>query len=128
MPNNARGVRQMTKNEALRMAIEVFDMYGNKMNSAFADEAYQACKQALAETQEPVAYVCIDSDAKETSNIISVELQCHTELYTTPPSREWVGLSDEEIEEATGMQNQGFGSTYYMVIRAIEAKLREKNG
>ena len=44
------------------------------------------------------------------------------------PVKEWVGLSDEEIEEATGMQNQGFGSTYYMVIRAIEAKLREKNG
>ena len=44
----------MTKQtEALRMAIEVFDMYGNKMNSAFADEAYQACKAALAETQEP---------------------------------------------------------------------------
>ena len=44
------------------------------------------------------------------------------------PSREWVGLSDAEIEEATGLQNQGFSSTYYMVIRAIEAKLREKNG
>ena len=41
----------MTKQtEALRMAIEVFDMYGNKMNSAFADEAYQACKEALEPT------------------------------------------------------------------------------
>ena len=127
MPNNARGVRQMTKNEALRMAIEVFDMYGNKMNSAFADEAYQACKQALAETQEPVAYVCIDSDAKETSNIISVELQCHTELYTTPPSREWVGLSDRELFNLSQQcdLNHILGLIDYG--RAIEAKLREKN-
>ena len=117
----------MTKNEALRMAIEVFDMYGNKMNSAFADEAYQACKQALAETQEPVAYVCIDSDAKETSNIISVELQCHTELYTTPPSREWVGLSDRELFNLSQQcdLNHILGLIDYG--RAIEAKLREKN-
>ena len=117
----------MTKNEALRMAIEVFDMYGNKMNSAFADEAYQACKQALAETQEPVYVIASGSDnitvSKDIYNAWTSE-----KYITTPPSREWVGLSDEEIEEATGMQNQGFGSTYYMVIRAIEAKLREKNG
>ena len=116
----------MTKNEALRMAIEVFDMYGNKMNSAFADEAYQACKQALAETQEPVYVIASGSDnitvSKDIYNAWTSE-----KYITTPPSREWVGLSDEEIEEATGMQNQGFGSTYYMVIRAIEAKLREKN-
>ena len=42
----------ISKDEALKMAIEVFDMYGNKLNSAFADEAYQACKQAL---EQPVA-------------------------------------------------------------------------
>ena len=169
----------MTKNEALRMAIEVFDMYGNKMNSAFADEAYQACKDALAETQkateqapceQPVAWqaLCVGNHyAYATAkldltgyhsdfwqrplyttppkaepqepvawmNDIAFSMDKEllgtrsriVPLYTAPPSREWVGLSDEEIEEATGMQNQGFGSTYYMVIRAIEAKLREKN-
>ena len=42
----------ISKDEALKMAIEVFDMYGNKLNSAFADEAYQACKEAL---EQPVA-------------------------------------------------------------------------
>lgn len=42
-----------SKDAALRMAIEVFDMYGNKLNSEFADEAYQACKAALS---EPVTF------------------------------------------------------------------------
>ena len=41
----------VTKDEALKMAIDVFDMYGNKMNSAFADEAYQSCKEALEQPQ-----------------------------------------------------------------------------
>ena len=47
-------------------------------------------------------------------------------LYTAPPRREWVGLTDEEI--------QAIHDTYYRRMgrmefaRAIEAKLKEKNG
>jgi hypothetical protein len=47
-------------------------------------------------------------------------------LYTTPPAREWVGLTDEEI--------WGTGSVLSLSVRgilefarAVEAKLREKN-
>jgi len=40
-------------------------------------------------------------------------------LYTTPPQRTWVGLTDEEIDEWT--------PEIHVVIRAIEAKLKEKN-
>ena len=55
-------------------------------------------------------------------------------LYTSPPaSKPWVGLTDEEIDTA-------FGVAFYKYMtdeeddqeiatyRAIEAKLREKNG
>ncbi len=41
-------------------------------------------------------------------------------LYTTPPQREWVGLTDKEIEDCLEMSIQG-------TCRAIEAKLKEKN-
>lgn len=42
-------------------------------------------------------------------------------LYTAPPQREWVGLTDEDIEDCLEMSIQG-------TCRAIEAKLKEKNG
>ena len=44
-------------------------------------------------------------------------------LYTAPPKREWVGLTDDEIDEVAG--NVGYG--YIDVAKAIEAKLKEKN-
>ena len=43
-------------------------------------------------------------------------------LYTTPPQRTWVGLTDEDISEIVrGTHNTG------SFVRAIEAKLKEKN-
>ena len=43
-------------------------------------------------------------------------------LYTAPPKKEWMGLTTEEIMEITGVK-----STDSDWIRAIEAKLKEKN-
>ena len=44
------------------------------------------------------------------------------EIHTcTPKQREWVGLTDKEIEDCLEMSIQG-------TCRAIEAKLKEKNG
>ena len=41
-------------------------------------------------------------------------------LYTTPPKRPWVGLTDEEIESCANWR-------WMTTCRAIEAKLKEKN-
>ena len=41
-------------------------------------------------------------------------------LYTAPPQRTWVGLTDDEIEHVRNDQP-------WWAIRAIEAKLKEKN-
>jgi len=60
-------------------------------------------------------------------------------LYTTPPQREWVGLTEEDIQPAIrkAMIYYGYdpkhstltsGAGFCELIRAIEAKLREKNG
>jgi hypothetical protein len=48
-------------------------------------------------------------------------------LYTTPPQREWVGLTDEEVMSllpGAVRLPPGWADT----VRAIEAKLKEKNG
>jgi len=45
-------------------------------------------------------------------------------LYTHQPRREWRGLTDEEIEDCW----DGYLSDYQLqMIRAVEAKLKEKN-
>lgn len=43
-------------------------------------------------------------------------------LYTQPPQREWIGLTDAELEEFSNMQ---LGS--YDLCDAVEERLEEKN-
>ena len=43
-------------------------------------------------------------------------------LYTTPPQRQWVGLTDEELIELSES-----GLHLWELWKAIEAKLKEKN-
>jgi hypothetical protein len=46
-------------------------------------------------------------------------------LYTTPPQRQWVGLTDEDLEFWGGELDQGeLGKG---VLRAVEKHLKEKN-
>ena len=51
-------------------------------------------------------------------------------LYTTPPQRPWVGLTEEEVKEIVGgfrfVNNLPY-EVYADEIRAIEAALRSKN-
>jgi hypothetical protein len=48
-------------------------------------------------------------------------------LYTAPPKREWVGLTDEEIQAERHKLDTTAGWTYDHFARAIEAKLKDKN-
>jgi hypothetical protein len=51
-------------------------------------------------------------------------------LYTTPPKREWVGLTDEEIQKVVSKKWWDWEDAFDIegFSRAIEAKLKEKNG
>jgi hypothetical protein len=84
-------------------------------------------REALAQpTQKPVAWMseennCIFFDADKPN---PMDYDFWTPLYTTPPKREWVGLTDEEQQQAYEQwQNDGWGVFY----NAIEAKFKEKN-
>ena len=49
-------------------------------------------------------------------------------LYTAPPQREWQGLTDEEIKDTLEAVGMDTWFSYRHAARAIEAKLKEKNG
>ena len=125
----------MTDREAMKMALEAlladqYDMVvGNDGNMEYKTEkAIEALRQALAQPeQEPVAWLVKDvldglrypSSLKNPKGSIKGESQ---PLYTAPPKREWVGLTDEEV---ASFENAGVWGE--KDIRAIEAKLKEKN-
>jgi hypothetical protein len=77
--------------------------------------------------QEPVAYIDVEtrnlSWAKltrwETPTVVKMD---KVPLYTAPPKKEWVGLTDEDIREAWFT-----GEPVDKVARILEAKLKEKN-
>ena len=92
-------------------------------------------KSKLAQEQEPVAWMCQEyrdddqfgwrdeilftpppNDPNYFRNIVPV--------YTTPPQRTWVGLTDEEMHDCWDTPLTPYG---LQQARAMEAKLKEKN-
>jgi hypothetical protein len=86
--------------------------------------------------QEPVAWMHIQGRHQELSHfpLDDGEISRGWEqypLYTTPPQRTWVGLTDEEIKpcwhEACQTDLELTSQLVVYFARAIEAKLKEKN-
>ena len=74
--------------------------------------------------QEPVAWMREDEDCSDCIVFVWEQTEEHTiPLYTAPPQRTWVGLTDEELAEFSDAK---LGS--YDLCLEVEAKLREKNG
>lgn len=72
--------------------------------------------------QEPVAWMCSAFDGEPCEQTNHDECGNPIPLYTTPPQREWVGLTDEDYVEM-GLSL----SLIQWQHKAIEAKLKEKN-
>ena len=133
----------MTKDEALKLALEALKQIDEAMPFPVAKLAQKVIKEALAQPeQEPVAWNVVDPTGKiVATEMNSVRGWARIEGYkptvegllgfheqgwrvvpTTPPQRTWVGLTDEEISELIrATHNTG------SFVRAIEAKLKEKN-
>jgi SpoVK/Ycf46/Vps4 family AAA+-type ATPase len=69
--------------------------------------------------QEPVGWI----DSKGNMICTKINESCKP-LYTHPPKREWVGLTDDEMLMIYGQQHEG---KKYNLGRMVEAKLKEKN-
>jgi hypothetical protein len=93
------------------------------------DEARTAIKEALAQTQEPVAWYHAEDYKTHFTTNPSPDLigKYWKPLYTHPPQRTWVGLTDEEVSEVFGGDIHAEHSGELRFVRAIEAKLKEKN-
>ena len=80
--------------------------------------------------QKPVAWMTEDECEVYTSKQVDGCFQHdHIPLYTTPPQRTWVGLTEKDICEAAVKSQEGISprdDTLHFAI-AIEAKLKEKN-
>jgi hypothetical protein len=120
--------------KAAEMALDALDMYRehDAENIGLADAAYEALRQALAQPeQEPVAYVTIepalDGDWRKCPSIKWFKKPTEGPLYTAPPKREWVGLTDEEIEECKINGGLPHAINWRLSVKVMEAKLKEKN-
>ena len=96
-----------------------------KMRGLSLDNAQvQTWQEALAEPeQEPVAWYCKEGLKRGVS--LKQENPEWIPLYTFPPQRTWVSLTDEEMQAV--VDAQPLVSSINVYFKAIEAKLKEKN-
>jgi hypothetical protein len=95
-------------------------------------------RTALAQpAQEPVSFPCCGHTDVIKWNQFNGVVQCHMcgqiytasnakQCFTTPPKREWIGLTDEE-REGIAQDYSLTGLGYQSPFKSIEAKLKEKN-
>ena len=133
----------MNEREALKLALEALEGVEALLSSmglthliiyGDAEKAITNLSQALAE-QEPVAWGHPNSSItgrKQALMMVNLEIPSNAQypelwvpLYTTPPQRTWVGLTDEDKQIAFDDTQEGGG--FWEFADAIEAKLKEKN-
>jgi hypothetical protein len=108
------------------MSAERYDKEMRAME-ALDDAIEDAIEQA--EKQQPVAWTNKENLLDLKSGVCShmyakKEDDDDLPLYTAPPQRTWVGLTDDEVTELFCDYD---GSQFPAFVRAIESKLRKKN-
>ena len=129
----------MTKDEALKLALEaleadplemVADVDGHMV--FLKDKAITAVKEALAQEQEPLAWGVFDDNLhdmffakEEAQEMVRLKGDGSTvkPLYTAPPQREFVGLTDEETETLV----HRFKGDPWTLIEEVSARLEKRN-
>jgi hypothetical protein len=86
---------------------------------------------------EPIAYINVEKRELEWAKLTRWETPTVVKmdkvpLYTAPPKKEWVGLTDVEVSQMEkdclwGGKDFNGNLGYWAVYRSIEAKLKEKN-
>ena len=128
----------MTK-EALKLALEYVELVqDDRYNAEHIDREalVAAIKEALMSVpdgaqpeQEPVAWM----NDSTPSGIFARHMEgaknfgCTIPLYTTPPQRTWVGLTEKDLELLSAEWRIVYGAWMDDFARDIEAKLKEKN-
>ena len=129
----------MTKDEALKLALEALKKADwncpvNTVAEGFVRLSITAIKEALSQPeQEPVAmrydfdgygwkYIDNGHGSNWRERVTHLDAE---DLYTTPPKRTWVGLTDDEFDK---IYDQHIPAEDYAESMAmVAAKLKEKN-
>ena len=118
--------------ETLKLALEALEYTTDHDHPHYEDQltAITAITEALAQPeQKPWMYrIWNDKDAQWR---LTDDCSWPAEpVYTTPPKRPWVGLTDEEISEIEDEYIVDYripAGSAWNFAKAIEAKLKEKN-
>ena len=105
-----------------------------------AADAIYTLRTALAQQQaEPVAWMELLREARDNCKAsiveegisasrkeyrIDLEARLTAAMNTTPPHRQWVGLTDEDFLEACQFAERG---NYLLAFQRIQIKLKERN-
>jgi hypothetical protein len=110
--------------------------YHRQRAQRWRDEAYKQAGHPLPEReQEPVAFINVEQRKLEWAKYMSWDTPTVVNLpkiplYTTPPQRTWVGLTDDEIakiEDEYIVDYRIPAGSAWNFAKDIEAKLKEKN-
>jgi hypothetical protein len=119
--------------EVLKLALKALNAGEHAHLIMNIDGIKDKVRQAIAEleSQEPVATVTSETGADITMSWWhEPALPVGTKLFTHPPQRTWVGLTDEEVESYWGWEDFQCGcgkETLLEMVRDIEAALKERN-
>ena len=125
----------MTDREIMQQTLNALEYHTMQTRPiSHTDKAIEVLRQALAQPeQEPVAWMVLTQDDKklmlwgqEKPPIFDAPVKL-IPLYTAPPRKEWVGLTDEEINDFDKKlrDNGDYCSLHF--AWGISAKLKEKN-
>ena len=135
----------MTKDEALKLALEALKQIDEAMPFPVAKLAQAAIKEALAQPK-PVAWKLVPIEP--TDEMLKAMDECSTEGYDerllaghaasvymaavdaapTPPQRTWVGLTDDEIRALASWWPSYDQMPALMVLaKDIQENLKERN-
>ena len=96
--------------------------------TAYVEATWNKCQEEAWQEQEPVGYAHVE-DLKREHHDFYVNRQRginEVPLYTAPPKREWVGLTDADKQEAFDETQEASGG-FWDFADYLEAKLKEKN-
>ena len=116
----------MTDRELMQQALEALKKCRYRsLADEIVDPAITALRSRLAQPeQEPVAYI---EHHKGGDNLVWDDPGGkRSPLYTAPPQRTWVGLTDEEVKNEWVVWRASL-PRYVGFAKGIEAKLKEKN-
>ena len=104
------------------LELECTDADGNKVD--LVNPAVAALRQALAQPEQEPEVVAVIGNWGRVEWADGVYPQIGDRMYSAPPSKPWVSLTDDDIAL---LRRQGAHSVSDKHFRAIDALLKEKN-